>query len=225
MQLEVVVTDVSEALEAEHSGASRLELVAEPERGGLTPPPELVENVTHAVSIPVCVMLRPHDDGFAYGEAERRELLETASRLQDLGAAGVVFGALDRSRHVAAGLVREVLAAAQLPMTFHRAIDHTTSLTGAYAALAGIEGVVRVLTAGGAANAWEGRARLRELGYGNTVPTVVAGGGIDPENLNDLVEYTRVREVHMYSGARTDGKIDGRKIRRVMKILEDYAVL
>ena len=219
MQLEVVVRDASEAIEAQRAGASRVELVADFEHGGLTPDTQLVESVVGALSIPVHVMLRPHDNGFSYSEKDRHAIVRDASRMRELGASALVFGALDKRAHVAVDFVREVLDAGRLPLTFHRAFDATPSLSGAYATLAGIVGVERVLTAGGAPTAWEGRTWLRELCYGNTLPTVLGAGSIDAGNLQDLVHFTRLREVHVGQGARTDGKIDPRKIERMVALL------
>ena len=224
MQLEVVVSNATEAQEAERGGASRVELAADLDRGGLTPPEAVIDSVAHAVSIPVHVMLRPHDDGYAYDGDLRGAILNAAGRLRSLGASAIVFGALDEHAHVAVALVRDVLHTSRLPMTFHRAFDSTPSLSGAYAALAGIDGVERVLTSGGARTAWEGRNWLRDLSCGNTLPIVLGAGGIDEETLPNLLRFTGIREVHVGRGARTDGRIDARKVERLTQLLAGGAV-
>ena len=56
--LEVIVTSVGEACEAEEGGAGRLELVRDLASEGLTPSSSIIEEVLAAVSIPVRVMLR-----------------------------------------------------------------------------------------------------------------------------------------------------------------------
>jgi copper homeostasis protein len=219
MQLEVVVTGASEAASAQQAGASRLELVVELERGGITPPERVIDEVVRAVTIPVHAIVRPHSDGFVYDASSRAAILESASRLRNLGVTCIVFGALDAHSRVEAAFVREVGAVAQLPMTFHRAFDDTHNLSAAYATLAGIPRVERVLTSGGAGVAWEGRKWLRELNYGNTFPTVVACGDVQPENVMDLVRYTGVREIHVARGARSEGKLDPKKIERLARLL------
>lgn len=219
MQLEVVVVDAAEARTAQHAGASRVELVTQIEHGGLTPSEETIEAVVHAVSIPVHVIVRPHSNGFVYDAAARNGILHTARRLRDLGVTALVFGALDERSHVAAAFIQEVAAAGRLPMTFHRAFDAAHNLSAAYATLAGIPRVERVLTSGGATCAWDGRRWLRELSYGNTVPTVVACGDIHLGNLCDVVRFARVREVHVGRGARTGGALDPKKIEQLAALL------
>lgn len=219
MKLEVVVTDASEALEAQNAGASRVELVARLDLGGLTPDYKTIEAVTRAVTIPVHVMIRPHDDGFFYDREQRRQIIESAAAMRDLGATCIVFGALDERNHVAVDLVQEVLGASGLPLTFHRAFDETPSLSISYVTLAGIDGVQRILTTGGAPTAWDGREQLRELCSGNTVPAILGAGAIEAANLPALIQFTGLREVHVARGARTDGKIDANKIQQLSTLL------
>jgi copper homeostasis protein len=223
MQLEVVVTNASEAVSAQQAGASRVELVAEFARGGLTPDDRTIDKAVQAVSIPVHVMVRPHDDGFTYDAKSRNNILDAAARLRDLGAAAIVFGALDDRGRVAVDFVKEVGSVARLPITFHRAFDATHNLSASYAALAGIPRVQRVLTAGGASSAWDGRKWLRELSYGNTIPSVIACGDIHAGNVHDIMRFAGVREVHVGRGARTDGKLDPSKIEQLAALLEGTA--
>ncbi|HEV3152788.1 MAG TPA: copper homeostasis protein CutC [Candidatus Baltobacteraceae bacterium] len=220
MHLEVLVTDSAEAVTAQQAGATRLELVSEMERGGLTPPPQTVQSVVHSVTIPVHVIVRPHDDGFVYDRAQRQAILRNAARLRDLGVSGVAFGALDAAGHVDTEFVQEVLSVSRLPMTFHRAFDSTPSLSASYATLAAIEGVERVLSAGGADNAWDGRYWLRELCCGNTTPHILGAGAIDSQNVEALIGFTGLREVHVGRGARTDGSLDAGKIERIARLMK-----
>jgi len=73
--LEVIVTSVEEAVEAQAGGADRLELLAAPEHAGLTPSCSTVENVVRSVSIPVRVMLRDEPSMSVGSSAEFAELL------------------------------------------------------------------------------------------------------------------------------------------------------
>jgi copper homeostasis protein len=223
MQLEVVVTGADEAVTAQNAGASRVELVTQFACGGLTPDARTVEAVASALTIPVHVMLRPHDRGYCYDAADRETILSAALRLKESGARAIVFGALDDRNRIDIDLLRDVLRIARLPITFHRAFDETLNPSAGYATLAGIHGVERVLTSGHAKNAWDGRVWLRDLSLGNTLPIVLAAGGIDEENLPELLRFTGVREVHVGRGVRSNGALDGAKVERLARILTGVA--
>ncbi len=217
--LEVIVTDAHEARVAADAGADRLELVAAFERGGLTPALAIVEAVVAAVTIPVHVMLRPRDDSFCYSRDERVHLCAMASKIAAAGAAAIVFGALDTHGRVDMACVADVAARAMLPLTFHRAFDEARDPDEAYAALATLPAITRVLTSGQAPDAWAGRDVLRRLVAAGTAPIVLAGAGIHAENVVTVVHATGVREVHVGNGARTAGRIDPQKISQLTAFL------
>lgn len=151
-----------------------------------------------SVSIPVFVMVRPRGGGFAYSDAEREVMLRDVLVARELGADGVVIGALRRDGRVDVGLVRMLVdAAGELPVTFHRAFDLTADLSTSLEALIDA-GVQRVLTAGGAPNAKEGAPAITALvrQAGSRI-VVMAGGGVRQENVRELVDASGVREVHV----------------------------
>ncbi len=76
--LEVIVCSAAEAIAAEKGGASRLEVVRELDRGGLTPSVELVQRIKETVDLPLRVMVRESDGYETSGEAEVRRLCEAA---------------------------------------------------------------------------------------------------------------------------------------------------
>ena len=219
MHLEVLVTGAGEAAAAQRAGATRLELVKDPERDGLTPDARTIAEVTKAASIPVHVIVRPHDEGFVYGAAERKRILADAARARDLGAAAIVFGALDGQGRIDTDLVQDVVSACRLPMTFHRAFDVARDLIAGHATLAAIDGVERVLTSGGASTAWEGRFQLRQLTRAGSRPHILGGGRIAADSLLALVTFTGLREIHVGSGARSGGSIDPAKIAALAALL------
>src|ERR1051326_1190273 len=59
--LEVIVCCVADAFEAQKGGASRLEVVRDLDRGGLTPSIQLVQAIKDAVDLPLRVMVRESD--------------------------------------------------------------------------------------------------------------------------------------------------------------------
>lgn len=198
MLVEACVDSVESALAAERGGAARLELCDALFDGGTTPSAGMIAACRERVSIPLFVIIRPRGGGFVYTDAELDVMRRDVSAARDLGADGVVVGALrpDGSVHVeqTAALVA---AARGMSVTFHRAFDFTPDLGAAMAVLISL-GVHRVLTSGGAATAREGVPALAALvRRAERRIVVMAGGGVREENVRGIVDATGVREVHV----------------------------
>jgi copper homeostasis protein len=195
--IEACVETVAGALAAEEGGAGRVELCADLEVGGLTPPVALVAECIRRLSIPVFVLVRPRGGAFVLDPDATRESLEQVARMKDIGASGIVAGALSPAGSVdLRALGALVSAAAPLPLTFHRAFDEIADQTAALESLIEL-GVGRVLTSGGAATATEGAGRLRllhALAAGRI--GILVAGGIRVHNVAALVQSTGVSEVH-----------------------------
>lgn len=205
----MIVTGPEEARTAAAGGADRVELVAQRACGGLTPDVSTVEAVLEAVAIPVHVMARPHDRTFTYRGADRSALLRDVSILAALGPAAIVAGALDERRRIDVSLLRDILDAAQgLPITFHRAFDELADPSAGFDVLAEFGQVARVLTSGGAADAWSGRTVLAGLVARRKGPIVLPGAGINERNVRDLLAATGAKEIHVGDGARSQGRLD-----------------
>jgi len=195
--VEACVESLQGALAAEAGGAGRVELCAALEVGGLTPAWNLVTSCVERLSIPVFVLLRPRAGSFVLSPSELAATVEGIQRVVELGAAGVVAGALTRSGTVDVPATSAMLSAAgSLPFTFHRAFDEVDDQAEALEALIGL-GVRRVLTSGGAATAAEGVSQIRALvtqAAGRI--GILAGGSVRAHNVGWLVKETDVTEVH-----------------------------
>ena len=124
--LEVIVTSLHEALEAEIGGADRLELVRSLEDGGLTPDLELARRIVGRVSIPVRVMLRENASMSSGGPAEVEILRSRAETLGQLPIDGLVIGFV-REGLIDSEVMLEILEAApNCHATFHRAFEHAS---------------------------------------------------------------------------------------------------
>ena len=121
--LEVIACSVADAIAAQKGGASRLEVVRELDRGGLTPSITLVRAIKEAVDVPLRVMVR-ESDGYAIAdEVEIEKLCEAASELSNLGVDGLVMGFLMRGT-IDLELTSRVLDCAPgLNATFHHAFE------------------------------------------------------------------------------------------------------
>ena len=213
IQIEACVESLEAALAAAAGGADRIELCTNLAVGGTSPGSELLAACVSRLDIPVFVMVRPRAGDFCYSPAERTQMLDGIRRAQDAGAHGIVTGALRSNGTVDEGLTRALIASAHpLPVTFHRAFDSCDDVEGTLETLIDL-GATRVLTSGGPRGAPEGAAaigKLVRLAAGRI--GILAGGGINGDNVAALVHASGVREVHLST-------TDAEKIRGVVEAL------
>ncbi|HEY3935441.1 MAG TPA: copper homeostasis protein CutC [Gemmatimonadales bacterium] len=192
-------------------GADRIELCANLEAGGVTPELDLLRAALARLAVPICPMIRPRAGNFVYDTAEIARMFADLGRVRTLGASGAVIGALTKQGEIERVVVARLRDAAgpEMRLTFHRAFDEVADQFTALETLIDL-GIDRILTAGGAATAWDGRerlARLVERARGRIA--IMAGGKVTPENAAELVAATGVRELHF----RADGADKPRAIR------------
>ncbi|WP_145336008.1 copper homeostasis protein CutC [Paenibacillus xylanexedens] len=231
--LEVIAVDAADAQAAEQGGADRIELVSAMSEGGLTPSYGQIEQVVSKVSIPVYVMIRPHSRSFCYSADDLQVMLQDIRVARELGAAGIVIGALTHEGEVDRSFLQTgLLSAKGLGVTFHRAIDSSANVVRALDSIGGSNGgsegkgrfeheremkskseesvVERVLTSGGKPTAPEGLLELQQLQeIGQTLNiAIMAGSGVTIEGIPTLVSRTGITEMHMGSGVRPGGSFD-----------------
>jgi copper homeostasis protein len=205
--LEVCVDHPEALRRAQAGGADRIELCSRLDLDGLSPDSDLLAAAHETGRTPIVVMVRPRPGPFQVTAGELGLMEAQVRSLRDLAPAGVVLGAITADGRVdRPALERLVAAAGGLPVVFHRAFDRCADLPGALEVLIEL-GVRRVLTSGGAPTAWEGRAMLRTLverAAGRI--EILAGGGIRPHNLTDLLAATGVEQVHASVPLRPTGR-------------------
>ncbi|NEW06578.1 copper homeostasis protein CutC [Paenibacillus sp. SYP-B3998] len=210
MLLEVIATNVEDAIQAQIGGADRIELIAAFEEGGLTPPIAIVEAVVEAVEIPVHVMIRPHSRSFVMDDQDIRLMTEEVKRFGQTGAASFVFGALTPQMTVDTEALERLLEATSLPITFHRAFDEVRDQEEALRRLLSYKQIGSILTSGGKKNALEAVvqiSKLVELSRGYDLQ-IMAGSGLTLEAVKMFVLETQVSQVHFGSGVRLNNRID-----------------
>lgn len=230
MLLEVIACTPEEAAAAERGGADRIEWIADPQVGGVTPDLSLAAEMRRAVQVPIRVMVRPRGGGFVYAEDELEEMRRDIRRIAAAGGLDVVTGVLTPEGTVDESALEGLLSAGPgLAFTFHRAFDEAEDLGEALKALSVYPQVTDILTSGGAPSAPEGAARLAELLRGSKAgkpPEILAGAGLTAENLGAFLGAAGVARIHIGSAARVDGKasapIDPRRIRAIRTILERH---
>jgi len=194
--LEAYVETAEQAAAAVAAGADRLELCGHGE-GGLTPDLATLETVAKAQGVPVHAMLRPRAGDFRYDDAEFAQMCADIPRLRAHGASGVVFGVLRADGHLAVHRMRQLVELSSgLRVVCHRAFDATPDAAAALRELMDM-GVHEVLTSGQAPTAVEGAAMLKRLHeLGGARLAILAGGGIRPHNVRELVAQSGVHRVH-----------------------------
>lgn len=187
--LEVCVDSVESARYAEAGGADRLEFCGNLIIGGTSPSNAFTKAVLEAVKIPVNVLLRPRFGDFCYTEDEKKVLLREIADCRELGAHGVVIGALTPDGELDEPFLRECIrAAGSMKVTLHRAFDLTRD---AFAALEqAIDlGFDTILSSGQKANAEMGAELLGELHKRSAGRIhILAGSGVGAGNISLLAE-------------------------------------
>lgn len=208
--LEVIACSVADAIEARNGGADRLEIVRDLDRGGLTPPIDLVRAIKDAVDLPLRVMVR-ESDGFSISDAtEIDRLCAAATEFSKLDVDGLVLGFLDH-RAIDLDLTSRILACAPgLKATFHHAFEDAPDQLQAVSELKTLPQIDRILSHGGAGTLDERRSRLSA--YANAASPeieIIAGGGIDLEAIELLKRSTAIREFHVGRAARERFQVAG----------------
>jgi len=237
MLLEVCIDSLESALAAQEGGAARVELCADLDNGGTTPEADLIHSVRDRISIALHVMIRPRPGDFCYSNQEFGVMEREIEEVKASGVAGVVFGILTERREVDIKRTRRLLELARpLSVTFHRAFDESSDLLRSLDDLKTV-GVDRVLTSGGRGNILRNAGLLETLVRGSGgAPIIMAGGGVNFENLAEIVKGSGVKEVHTLSAVLKDdpivsrssnrtgslGKVvDAQKVRRMVRLLGD----
>lgn len=204
INVEICTPSLQSAEAAKAGGAQRVELCCDLEVGGLTPSSEDIEYCVRTLGLRTHVLVRPRPGDFCYSEAEVAEIERTVMQCKALGAHAVVVGFLTADGRVDVALTRRIAQlAAPMEVTFHRAFDEARQ-----APLEALQAVVdsgctRLLTSGQATTAPEGAAVIRRLvehaEHLTLSPNhfhILAGAGITPANVRQLIEATGVDEVH-----------------------------
>ena len=196
IDVEICCNSRASAEAAKEGGASRIELCRNLEVGGLTPADEDIDYCVNTLGLRTHVLIRPREGNFCYTEAELMDINLTIKRCKELGVHAVVMGFLTFDGCIDAEVTRRMVQlAAPMEVTFHRAFDE--ALQDPVEALWQVASARcdRLLTSGQHFSAELGRDTIRSL-VGVTGVKILAGGGVTPYNVRELVEYTGICEVH-----------------------------
>lgn len=208
--LEVIACSVADAIEAEKGGANRLEVVRSLDRGGLTPPLELVRAIKEAVGLPLRVMVRESESYETSSEKEVEKLCVAAAQFSELGVDGLVIGFL-KDAGIPLELTERVLACApRLNATFHHAFEDARDQLEAIRKIKHLPRVDRILSSGGSGELEERRKRLDAYAQAAAPEIkIIAGGGVDNSAITLLRRRTTIREFHVGRAARRGFQVEG----------------
>ena len=212
--LEVCVDTPKGLAAAIKGGAGRIELCAALALQGLTPAPGLIAIAAEA-SIPIYPMIRPRNGDFVYDAGDLEAILRDIDAVRDAGLAGVVIGANRPTGELDVDVLSMLVAHAEgLGVTLHRAFDLTPDPFAALETAIDL-GFERILTSGCALTAEAGAETIARLvAQADGRIAILAGGGVKPANVAELVARTGVTEVHgSCSGPATEGLGQGHEDR------------
>lgn len=163
MKVEICANSYRSAINAEKSGAHRIELCAELAVGGITPSFGLIKKVITTLKIPVFVLIRPRSGNFTYSDDEFEIMKSDIAQCKALGCHGVVSGVLNKNNTIDVERTKVLVELAKpMAFTFHRAFDWVITPEDALEELASL-GVNRVLTSGQETSALLGLDLLTQL--------------------------------------------------------------
>ena len=223
--LEVIACSVEDAVEAEKGGADRLELIRDFGSGGYTPPLNLLREIHSRVSLPLRVMLR-EQRGYGLTEVITLEkLCCVANELNKTKIDGLVLGFL-RDGGVDLDLTRKILSCApDLKATFHHAFEDTRDKVAAIGEMKQIGQIDRVLSHGGNGTLFDRVANLAVYGkVAGPEIAVLTGGRVDLEMIKVMKENTALREFHVGTAARENGRVNAARVETLAKAVHGIYV-
>lgn len=201
IEVEICCGDLASVLAAKEGGAKRIELCCGLSEGGLTPSAGLIEAAVSAGFEAVNVLIRPRPGDFLYSEKEVNMMLSDIRTALNIGATGVVVGALSPQGNVDCFILEKLVSEAreirkECYVTFHRAFDVSADAKRSLEDIIGA-GCDCVLTSGMALSAAKGVntiAKLQEQAGGRIL--VMAGCGVTPGNAADIIRQAKIGAIH-----------------------------
>lgn len=180
--LAVVVLHARDAEAAARGGADRLLLALDPVGGPWSPEPSVVSAVVRETDLPVWVTLRSPDEPF-------HRVVQRGLQYAELGAAGLVYGFLDRDLEIDRPGCAEMCAETQGAPWMFLGVDEALESTRAWRDVLTLPGLESVVTAGSTRGLTHGADDLIEAisSQPRVAELAMAGGGLSPDLVPWLV--------------------------------------
>lgn len=197
MQLEICIDNVESLEVAANVGVTRLELCAALAVGGLTPSYAFIKQAVALSKAANFVMIRPRAGDFIFNPDEVDVMVADIHLAKDLGADGVVIGALTQTAEIDLNACEKLMQAAQgMGVTFHRAFDLCRDPHVALEQLIAL-GCERLLTSGQAPTAWQGRKNIaQQVIQSQGRIQIMPGAGVTAKNAKAIITATGADALH-----------------------------
>ena len=208
--IEIIAVTLEDVKRIEEGGADRVELVSSLSEGGLTPSYSLIKRAVQSANIPVNVMIRPHSKSFIYTKEEIEIMVEDIMIAKQLKANGVVFGVLNENNEICISSLEKLLkACGGIDVTFHKAIDELDDQVKGIEVLAAYSQIKNVLTSGGKGNILNNILVIKDMVEKSKHINVIVGGGLNFENIKDIIEVGKAPQYHFGTAVRNDKSVFG----------------
>lgn len=206
MTVEICCGNLASVLAAKEGGAQRIELCSGLAEGGLTPSYGLIKAAVESGIPEVNVLIRPRPGDFLYSEEEIKLMVDDIKKAIEIGASGIVIGVLTADGDIDVAACRRLIEAANFAaevyhkskphITFHRAFDVSRDAKESLEAVVSL-GIDTLLTSGMAPTSVKGTPMLKKLvALAGGRVAIMAGAGINPSNVADIVAATGVDAIH-----------------------------
>ena len=196
-RFEICANSVASCIAAQEGGADRVELCSGIPEGGTTPSFGMILRARRSIDIALNVIIRPRGGDFLYTADEVEEMVHDIRIAKELGADGLVFGCLTKEGNVDKKAMSILMEAAEgLPVTFHRAFDHSADPLQALEDIIDL-GCARILTSGCRPTAMQGIPLLADLvkAAGDRI-IIMPGCGVNENNIAETARLSGAREFH-----------------------------
>lgn len=223
--LEICCGSIESVIAAKEGGAQRIELCSALNEGGVTPSVGLMREA-RKVGITMNVLIRPRGGDFLYTDEEVRIMIEDIQMAREIGADGVVIGALTKEGDIDMNACRRMVASASdMSITFHRAFDMVRDADKALEDVITL-GCDRILTSGLMPTAAEGCKNLYHLIKKAAERIVIMpGSGVTSSNAKDILSFTGASEIHASARSSRQSDMEYRNPTVTMgaKDIDEYA--
>ena len=196
--IEACVDSYQSCVNATNGGADRLELCSHLIIGGCTPTIPVFKQVQRdCKNVKINVLIRPRFGDFLYTEDEIEAMCEDIATFRDLGANGVVIGALTPDGDLDIEVMKRMMACAgDMDVTLHRAFDMTRDPFKTLEEAIEL-GCKTILTSGQQGDVVKGKDCLKEVfekAAGRI--DIMAGCGVKKWNIQEIHDHTGIVVFH-----------------------------